>query len=107
MEMSKRLTPEIIGAATSILQPYCPELSPTDLIEALKKHGNAKSSQADRLQAPLSYKEFAKLSGLSLPTVHRMAKRGEIPKVKIGLRSIRIPYLAVERLLNGNQEQGA
>lgn len=104
MEISKRITPEILAAATSILQQYCPGLSPTDLVQAISNHRSAKA-KTPALQPSITYSEFAKLAGISIPSVHRMAARGEIPKVRIGLRSVRIPYAAVEKILNGTQSQ--
>lgn len=44
--------------------------------------------------------EFAKLFKLSLPTVKRLIKSGEIQVVRIG-RSVRIPAEEVERLKRG------
>jgi excisionase family DNA binding protein len=102
MEISRRITPEILAAATGILQPYCPSLSATDLVQAISNHRSEKAKH-QTLQPSLTYSEFAKLAGISLPSVHRMAARGEIPKVRIGMRSIRIPYAAVEKILTGTQ----
>jgi len=105
MNMSKRITPEVLAAASNILQPYCPELSPTDLVEAIQNHKND-TAKAQTLQPSLTYADFAELAGMSLPTVHRMARRGELPTVKIGPRLVRIPYLAVQNILNGTQISG-
>ena len=102
MNMSKRITPEILAAASSILRPYCPDLSPTSLVEAIQNHKSDTAKQ-QALQPSLTYAGFAKLAGMSLPTVHRMARRGELPVVKIGPRLVRIPYAAVEKILNGQK----
>lgn len=100
MILSKRLTPEILAAATGILMPYCPELSSPDLVEAIQNHKSEKN-KPQILQKSLTYKEFAELAGLSLPTVHRLAKRKELKTVKIGPRLVRIPSAEVERILTG------
>jgi excisionase family DNA binding protein len=100
MEVSKTIKPEILAAATGILQPYCPGLSPTDLVQAITNHRSEKT-KPDVLHPAVTYAEFARLAGISLPTVNRLIKRGDLPKIKIGLRSVRIPYVAVEALLNG------
>ncbi len=105
MEISKRITSEILAAATGILQPYCPGLSPIDLVQAITNH-RAEKAKPNELQAPLTYAQFAKLTGLSLPSVARMAARGDFPKLRIGLRSVRIPFAAVEKILNGTQSSG-
>lgn len=100
MILSRSITPEIIAAVTSILRPYCAELSASDLVAALTNHRSDTAKQ-QTLQPSLTYAGFAKLAGLSMPTVHRMAKRGELPTFKMGPRLVRIPYAAVEKILNG------
>ena len=107
MNLSQRITPEILAAAAGILMPYCPGLSPSGLVEAIKNHRSEQSQKPQGLQKSLSYKEFAALAGLSLPTVHRLAKRGELKTVKIGPRLVRIPAAEVERILNGTQSLSA
>jgi excisionase family DNA binding protein len=102
MEVSKTIKPEILAAATGILQPYCPGLSPTDLVQAITNH-RSEPTKTNVLKPAVTYAEFAKLAGISLPTVHRMVARGELQKLKIGLRSVRIPYAAVEAMLRGTE----
>jgi excisionase family DNA binding protein len=99
MQLSKKITPELIAGAVALIRPACAELTPSSLIAAITSYNAEKKS--DRIKPPLTYAQFAILAGLSIPTVHRMAKRGDIPKIKIGLRSVRIPYASVEALLNG------
>ena len=106
MEISRRITPEILAAATGILQPYCPSLSATDLVQAISNH-RLEKAKPQTLQPPLTYAQFAQITGLSMPTVHRMAARGDFPKLRIGLRSVRIPFSAVEKILNGTQSTEA
>jgi excisionase family DNA binding protein len=47
--------------------------------------------------------EFGRLAGLSLVTVRRLVKRGELPSVKIG-RSVRIPREGAERWIASLQD---
>lgn len=102
MQLSNKITPETLAAVTAILQQYCPGLSPAILVEAIKNHSAEKKPQG--LQKSLTYKEFAALAGLSIPTVHRMARNGSLQVVKIGPRLVRIPYEAAARIiLNGTQ----
>ena len=103
MILSRKLTPEVLAAVTGILTPYCPELSPTDLVAAIQNFKTEKKPQG--LQKSLTYKEFAALAGLSLPTVHRMSKNGLLKTVKIGPRLVRIPAVEVERILNGGTHE--
>ena len=99
MQLSNKITPETLAAVTAILQQYCPGLSPTILVEAIQTFKTEKKPQG--LQKSLTYKEFAALAGLSLPTVHRLAKSRALKTVKVGPRLVRIPAAEAERILNG------
>ena len=103
MQLSNKITEELLAGATGLIRPYCPELTPTTLVEAIQTFKTEKKPQS--VQKSLTYKEFAALAGLSLPTVHRLAKRGELKTVKIGPRLVRIPAVEVERILNGGTHE--
>lgn len=103
MNLSKRITPEALAAAVGVLTPYCQGLSTSTLVEAIQNH-KVEKGKPQGLQPPLTYAEFAKLTGLSLPTIHRMRASGLLPVVKIGLRSVRIPYAVAEKIINGDQK---
>ncbi|MEI8244905.1 MAG: helix-turn-helix domain-containing protein [Lentisphaerota bacterium] len=99
MLLSNKITPELLAGATGLIRPFCPELTATNLVEAIKNHRSEQSQKPQGLQKSLTYKEFAALAGLSLPTVHRLAKSRALKTVKVGPRLVRIPAVEVERIL--------
>ncbi len=99
MQLSDKITPALLAGATGLISPYCPALTPMDLVEAIKNHQNSSLQKPQSLQKSLTYREFAAVAGISLPTVHRLAKRGDLLTVKIGPRLVRIPAAEVERIL--------
>lgn len=109
MQVQNRITPAVITAATSLLQPYCPELNPNNLILALKAWGEEtrepKPKNAE-IEKPLTRFEVANLLGVSLPTVNRMMNDGRLQKIKLTPHgSARITPASVRTILYGPQTQ--
>lgn len=102
MKISNSISTAIIAAATGMLQPFIPDLTPTRLIEALKLYNTNGSEEENKkhvtVKKPLTIKEICELLCISRPSVYRMRERGEIRFVKIGGLT-RIPVEDVERLL--------
>jgi len=49
--------------------------------------------------APLSFKEFSDLAGVSVRTVTRWARLGKVPVIRLSDRVLRIPRDAAEKIL--------
>ena len=102
MQINK-LTPAVIAAATGLLQPFVPELSPQNLVAALRKfEAGSKCSAPDTPERPLTRQETAKLLSCCLNSVDRYANKGLLRRVKIGPRITRIDPASVRDLLYGN-----
>ena len=107
MQVQNRITPAVITAATTLLQPYCPDLTPRNLIAALKAWGDDSQKQtqpqppsAPSIEKPLSRFEVAKLLGVSLPTVNRLMNSGRLQKIKFSrYGTVRITPASVRALL--------
>ena len=98
MQIANRITPAVIQAATAMLSPYIPEISPTGLIAALREYkGN--DTGAGKQQKPYTRQEVAELLGLSLMTVNRMMNRGTLKRIHVGERAVRIDAESVKTLL--------
>lgn len=87
MQVQNRITPAVITAATTLLQPYCPDLTPRNLIAALKAWGDdsqtrPQTAKAPSIEKPLTRFEVAELLGVSLPTVNRLMNSGRLQKIK-------------------------
>lgn len=103
MQIRQRITPAILTAATGMLQPFVPDLTPQGLLSALKSHeaGQPATATADK---PLTRKEAAALLSVSLNSVNRyMMNTGLLRRVKIGPRVVRIDPASVRELLNGGK----
>ena len=86
----------IASAAVALLQPYCPELSPASLVEALKNR-NA-TPKASKMK-PLTRREAAEILKVSIASINRYIKSGTLRAYKIGKRLVRIDPASVEALM--------
>jgi excisionase family DNA binding protein len=109
MKVQNRITPAVITAATSLLQPYCPELNPNNLILALKAWGEETREPKPKnpeIEKPLTRFEVANLLGVSLPTVNRMMNDGRLQKIKLTPHgAARISSASVRAIISGPQTQ--
>ena len=107
MQVQNRITPAVIAAATSLLQPYCPDLNPRNLIAALKAwEDESNKPKTPIIEKPLTRFEVAELLGVSLPTVNRMMNDGRLQKIKLAPHgSARISPASVRTFLYGPQTQ--
>lgn len=107
MQIKQKITPAILAAATGMLQPFIPELTPQGLLAALKSH-DAGQPAAAIAEKPLTRKEAAALLSVSLNSVNRYMNTGLLRRVKIGPRVVRIDPASVRELLdNGTAEKEA
>lgn len=100
MQIANRITPAVIQAATAMLSPYVPEISPTGLIAALKEY-NSKDTKAAE-EKPYTRAEVANLLGLSIQSINRMLNRGTLKRIHVGQRAVRIAPKSVRAILEGN-----
>lgn len=111
MQVQNRITPAVITAATTLLQPYCPDLTPRNLIAALKAWGDDSQKQtqppsAPSIEKPLSRFEVANLLGVSLPTVNRLMNSGRLQKIKFSqYGTVRITPASVRALLEQTETE--
>ena len=108
MQVQNRITPAVITAATSLLQPYCPELNPNNLILALKAWGEEtrEPKPNPEIEKPLTRFKVANLLGVSLPTVNRMMNDGRLQKIKLTPHgAARISPASVRAIISGSQAQ--
>ena len=101
MEIRQKITPQVIAAATGLLQPYCPDLSPQNLIDALQKYNQKDNAVHNNIERPLTRREAANLLKVSLNTISRYLTIGKLEKIKLTDRSCRITSASVKKLLNG------
>ncbi len=108
MEVQNRITPAVITAATSLLQPYCPDLTPRSLISALKEwtaEPDHKKKITPSIEKPMTRFEVAELLGVSLPTINRMMNDGRLQKIKLTEHgTARISPASVRAFLYGTPE---
>ena len=105
MQISKRIAPQVLTAATGMLQPFIPELSPESLVAALKNHETLKQDKF-LAEKPLTRQQAAALLSVSLPTLDRHIKSGILRASKIGPRAVRIDPASVRELLAGEINNG-
>ena len=105
MQIRQRINPAILAAATGMLQPFVPELTPQRLLAALKTQdeGLPAIPAAAIPEKPLNRKEAAALLAVSLNTVNRYMNTGLLRRIKIGPRVVRIDPASVRELLNSGK----
>lgn len=86
----------IAEAVIAMLRPYAPDLTPAKLESALcfKAEPNAQEQLLTR-------KDAAKMLSISLPTLDRMLRDGELPRRHIR-GAVRIPLSSIEAITSGN-----
>jgi excisionase family DNA binding protein len=97
--MKRTLNAEVLAAATVLLQSADPDLTPTTLLEALQNRQTAPKKPPGKM---LTLREFCDLTKISMPTVLRMIKRGDLQTVVIGQRNRRIPADVAGHFLNAD-----
>lgn len=102
MQLKDTITPAVLTAATGLLQPYCPDLSPRSLVAAIKAYGgNPADADHNRIEKPLTRKETAELLGCSLTTINNHLNAGRLRRIKLTEKSVRICPDSVRALLAG------
>ena len=107
MEISNRIPIAVLTATTNLLQPYCPEINPRNLIRALKsfdtnppKPQESAPQKSNAIERPLTRFEVADLLKVSLPTVNRLMNSGKIRKIKFSTYgTVRIDPVSVREFL--------
>ena len=107
MKIKNSIPATVIGAASSMLNAWCEELTPTTLVKAIENYqAGTVTDGADRM---LTRKQAAAILQTSLPTIYRLNKEGQIRFVRFGRRNVRIPYTDVSNILeaarNGQEVQ--
>ena len=98
MKISRNIPQQIIAGATALLQPYCQELSASNLVEALQAYGK-EPEPPKPVQDLLTIKQTAQALQLSVMTVRRLIDSGKLPKTTIGTRGVRIPANAINEMI--------
>jgi hypothetical protein len=100
--MVKNLPDEIAMAASGVLSPYVPWLTPVNLRELLENHNpNAADKDARPPQKPMTRKEAADALGISVQSVDRYLTAGRLTRVQYSPRAIRISAESVYNLMKG------
>ena len=102
MNISTRISPQIINAAVALLSASIPELSAAKLMDALKTYDGGGSAHAERPERPYTRKEAAQLLGVSLPTIDRYMASGRLKRVRFSAHAVRIAPESVRALLDGS-----
>ncbi len=98
MEIRQRITPAVIQAATGLLAPFIPEISPQTLIKALSDYDTGEKSAFVK---PLTRREAAAILGISMPTINRLLNAGTLRRIYITGRAVRVDPDSVKALLSG------
>ena len=106
MKIKNGISPAILVAATSMLQQYIPDLTPTNLVAALKAFETAPDETAKRMkrqsvEKPYTCNEVCELLGVSRSTVGKYLKEGRLRWVRLSPRVTRIDPESVRAALAG------
>ena len=104
MKINKTLPTETLNAATAVLSPYIPDLSPTVLMKALETYNENKeptAQKSSRPEKPYTRQEAAELLGVALPTIDRYMANGTLKRIRYSAHSVRITQESVHNLMEG------
>jgi len=103
----KNITPSTLAAVTTLLQPHCPDLSPTTLVKALKSYQATATTEANNaISKPMTRKEVAELIGCSLQSINRYLNDGKLQRIVLSPKSVRIDAASVREFLSGAATAG-
>lgn len=91
--MAHTIPNEITRAASAMLAPYCPGITPDKLETAV----HFKDVPTETLRTRIKAKG---LLGVSMPTIDRMIKAGELRAVRVRGR-VMIPQSALDAIMKG------
>lgn len=104
MKIKNGISPAILVAATSMLQQYIPDLTPTNLVAALKAFKTAdetaKRMTRQSVEKPYTCNEVCELLGVTRSTVGRYLKEGRLRGVRLSPRVTRIDPESVRAALS-------
>lgn len=105
MKIKNGISPALLVAATSMLQQYIPDLTPTNLVAALKAFETAdetaKRMTRQSVEKPYTCNEVCELLGVSRSTVGKYLKEGRLRWVRLSPRVTRIDPESVRAALAG------
>ena len=102
MLISKNTPPEIATAASTVLVPFVPGLTPGILLDALANYTPDATPDRDaRPLKPMTRKEAAVTLGVSIQTIGRLLSAGRLTRVKYSARSVRVAAESVYALMRG------
>jgi len=90
-------------AAVALLRPFCPDLTPANLVPALRTFSEEPlpTGPPPPCGKLLTVNEAAERLACSRRTIWRLFGTGRLPKVLLGSRSARTPEAAVVQLATG------
>ena len=99
MQINKNVSKETLTAMVAFCKTIAPEVTEENFIQALINFSPAGSTKPKTPEV-VSINEAKELLGVSRPTLNRYLKDGLLPKIKIGLKTVRIPRSAINELLS-------
>lgn len=97
MHVSNRIPPAVLAAAAGMLQPFVPELSPQNLVAALKAHSNGQAQP--QFEKPMTIREVAELLGVSIVTINNYLNAGKLRRISASRSFVRVDPESVRQLL--------
>lgn len=106
MEIKNGVPSAILAAATAILQPYAPDLTPKSLVEALKGHvSGGKEVRENEPEKPFTRQEVCNLLGITLPTLEKYVQAGYLRKIRLSSHAVRIDAASVWDFIGAKRKE--
>lgn len=97
MNLSSKVPKEIIVAAAAMLQPYCLDLTPVKLIDAIAQFDETEKQGA----VYITLAAAAKKIGVSMPTIYRYIRDEKIAVKRLSRSKILVSENDLEKFING------
>ncbi|VGO17592.1 hypothetical protein PDESU_06190 [Pontiella desulfatans] len=95
--MESKIPESTLSMAVGMLMPYRPDLTPERLLAAIDFE-----PETEVVESLYTVPEAAKALSLSVPTINRMMRDGQLPKRKIR-GAVRVPRSAIADILAGKE----
>ena len=107
MEIKNGIPPSILAAATMMLQPYAPDLTPKSLVAALRGYGSGGklAVRENQPEKPYTRQEVCEILGISMPTLNRYVEAGFLRKIRLSVHTVRIDPASVREFLGEKRKE--
>ena len=103
------IAPEMLNAFASALSKAVPGITGTMLLKAIEDFVPEEDGEMKRrppgeeLMKPMTIKEVGQFLGMSRSTIHRLMRRGQLRRIRVSSKLVRVDGKSVRQLLEAKE----